>query len=280
MNKNPKLLSNHLYSILAVIVSLILVTLACSLVTSTAPSAVPTQTLFVLPTETDSPPEVGIASPTSPPPPTVENTSAPLPTPEVSATQADNQIMTDVQDYYEKGYLPFQNGELTSLPDFSKTQPSMDVNDFTPAGVQSQDFALWADIELNSIGSTTYPNYTGCGFVYRVQSNSMGYTAILTNDFVRMGACSSDLRQCELFGTLYGTGEVNVPNKTNVQFSLIANRDRAYVLVDGILAGQYGLFTTKLLGMGDLYYGVVSNFGAGYWSSCQMTNIKLWESHP
>jgi len=88
-----------------------------------------------------------------------------------------------------------------------------------------------------------------------VQNNNQGYTAILTNDIVRMGACSSGLRECELFGALFGSGEVDVRNKTKAHFSLIANRDRAYVLVDGILAGQYGLYTTKLLGIGDLYYG-------------------------
>ena len=156
----------------------------------------------------------------------------------------------------------------------------MDINDFTRTGAKSQDFALWADIELSTSGSTAYPNYTGCGFAYRVQNSNQGYTAILTNDIVRMGACSSGLRECELFGTLFGSGEVNVGNKTKAHFSLIANRDRAYVLVDGILAGQYGLYTTKLLGIGDLYYGVVSNYAAGYWTSCQITNVQLWESHP
>jgi hypothetical protein len=265
---------NHLYSFWAVIASLTLAALACNLNVDLGPGVVPTQTPFTLPT--DIPPQVAIASPTNPPVPGVENTS----TPEVVATQADSQIMADIKDYYAKGYLPFQNGDLTSLPDFSKTQPAIDINDFTRTGVQSQDFALWADIELNSSGSSTYPNYTGCGFVYRVQNNNQGYTAILTNDFVRMGACSGGLRECELFGTLHGTGEVNVRNKTKAHFSLIASRDRAYVLVDGILAGQYGLYTTKLLGIGDLYYGVVSNFAAGYWTSCQMTNIKLWESRP
>jgi len=272
MNKIPYEPQNRLHSSWAVIVSLALATLACSLSFDITPA--PTQTPIAVPT--DIAPQIVIASPTIPPAPVVENTS----TSEVVATQADSQIMADVQDYYEKGYLPFPNGDLTSLPDFSKTQPSTDINDFTRAGAQSQDFALWADIELNSIGSTTYPNYTGCGFVYRVQNNSEGYTAILTNDFVRMGACSSGLLQCELFGTLHGSGEVDVRNKTKAHFSLIATRDRAYVLVDGILAGQYNLYTTKLLGIGDLYYGVVSNYAAGYWTSCQMTNINLWESHP
>jgi hypothetical protein len=272
MNKNPNQPKARLHSLLTAIASLALTTLACGIVIDLTPVVVPTQAPFVLPT--GIPPQV-VASSTNPPTLVVENTSAPLP------TQADSEIMADVQDYYAKGYLPFQSGNLTSLPDFSKTQPSLEVvHDFTRTRVQSQDFALWADIELNSIGSSKYPNYTGCGFAYRVQNNSTGYTAILTNDYVRMGACSSGMRECELFGTIYGSGEVNVRNQTKTHFSLIVNRDRAYVLVDDVLVGQYGIFTTKLLGIGDLYYDAVSNYADGYWSSCQVTNVRLWESRP
>jgi len=103
---------NHLYSHWTVIAGLALITLACNLTINITPDAVPTQAPFVLPT--GIPPQAVIASSTNPPAPVVENTS----TPEVSATQADSQIMADVQDYYEKGYLPFPNGDLTSLPRF------------------------------------------------------------------------------------------------------------------------------------------------------------------
>jgi hypothetical protein len=270
----------NLRSLWAVIASLSFVTLACGLVINLTPEPVSTQAPFVLPT--GIPPQV-TASSTTPVPPAIENTSAaPLVVTEAPVvTPADSQIMTDVQDYFEKGYLPYENGDLTSLPDFSITQPSMDIHSFTRTKSQVQDFALWADIELNTIGSTTYPNYTGCGFAYRVQNNDRGYTAILTNDYIRMGACSSGMRQCELFGTRYGTtGEVQVGNKKTTQFSLVVNKDSAHVFVDGILAGQYGLFTTKLLGTGDLYYDAVSNYGAGYWTTCKITNVRLWESKP
>ncbi len=261
-----------------VVVSLTLASLACNF-GKTPPTIVPTSEREV-PTAlpTDIPPQILVPSPTNPPP-TVENSPTPSPV-ETPAIQTDSQIMADVKDYYEKGYLPYEGGELTILPDFSRTQPAIDFHDFTPTRVKAQDFALWADIELNSTGSSTYPNYTGCGFAYRVQGNNQGYTAILATDHVWMGACSAGMRECELFGALYGTGEVDVYNKTKTRFSLIVNRDRAYVLVNGFLAGQYNLFTSKLMGMGDLLYDSVSNYAAGYWTSCQMSNVKLWESYP
>ena len=269
---------NHPGLLWVVIASIVPITLACGLITIAVPAVTPTQLSFELPT--GIPPQMAIASPTRPPEPTAEDTSIPLPTPDVAATEAMSQVMTDVNDYYEKGYLPFQNGQLYTLDDFSKTSPSGKVFDFTRIGQQSQDFALSADIELDSRGSTTYPNYTGCGFAYRVQNNSDGYTAMLTNDAVRMGYCYGGLSQCELFGTTHGTGKVEVRNQSKAHFSLAVNRDLASVLVDGILVGQYTLFTTKLLGMGDLYYGVVSDINSGYWTSCKISNVQLWESMP
>ncbi len=258
------------------------IVLACSLVTGTIPTVTSTQALFVLPT--GIPPRTAAASPTSSPEPAVESSPIPSPTidvaPSVAPTEAINPVMADVKDYYGKGYLPFENGKLYTLDDFSKTKPSSKVFDFTRAGQQSQDFALWADIELDTTGSTAYPKYTGCGFAYRVQNNNEGYTAILTNDNVRLGYCTNGLSQCELFGTTHGTGNVDVRDRTKARFSLAVNRDHAYVFVDDVMVGQYTLFTTKLLGMGDLYYGVVSDINDEYWTSCKITNVRLWESFP
>jgi len=264
------------YNIRAVIIALALMTLACGLFVHVTPTAVPTQAPIQLPT-TIAPP---VILPTSPPEPTVQNTSVPSPTAEVTATEATSPLMADVKDYYQKGYLPFENGQMHDLEDFSKKTSTINAFDFAATRQQSQDFALWADIELKSIGLTTYPNYTGCGFAYRVQNNSDGYTAILANDAVRMGACGSGLRLCTLFGTTYGTGLVDTPNQTKAQFSLAVNKDHAWVLVNGLLVGKYSLYTTKLMGMGDLYYAVASNINAGYATSCKITNVHLWESEP
>jgi hypothetical protein len=275
---------NHKYPLWAATASFALIALACSLFTNVVPTAVPTAVPTQIPPElpTAIPTQTVVAPPTSPPMVTPEDTAIPLPSPDVAATQAISQVKADVKDYYDKGYLPFENGQIYLLDDFSKPSSSLDMFDFTRTGQQSQDFALWADIELDTTGSTQYPDYTGCGFAYRVQNNSDGYTAILTNDAVRMGHCGSGLRQCELFGTLYGfgTGEVRIPNNTKALFSLAVNRDRAFVLVDGKLVGQYALFTTKLLGKGDIYYATVGNINAGYWTSCQISNVRLWESLP
>ena len=249
--------------------------LSVDLGSAAAPSQVPPP---VLPTVTAPP----VSSPTDLPAPAVENTPVPSPEPAVTATDASDPLMADVSDYYQKGFLPFENGQMQVLDDFSKSRSSLNIFDFSPTRQKVQDFALWADIILDSTGSATYPNYTGCGFAYRVQNNNEGYTAILTNDAVRMGACNSGLTQCTLFGTTrgYGTGLVNIPNGSTARFSLAVNKDHAWVLVNGTMVGQYSLYTTKLLGTGDLFYGVVSNINAGYRTSCQISNVHVWESRP
>ena len=266
---------NHSHRMRAVIAGLALIALACNISVDLGTTN-PTQTPFQLPTGIPS----LAASATIPPEPVALDTVTPLPTPGSVATEETSQAMAEVQDYYEKGYLPFQNGQLYLLDDFSKTTPLLNVFEFTRTGQQVQEFALWADIELDTTGSTSYPDYTGCGFAYLVQNNSDGYTAILTNEAVRMGYCKSGMRQCDLFGTTFGTGNVSVPNKTKTQFSFAVNKNFAYVLVDGILVGQYTLFTTKLLGMGEIDYAVVSNINAGYWTSCKISNVRVWESNP
>jgi hypothetical protein len=276
--------SKHPYRAWTALSALVLLALACGLSVNLGQEAAPTQAPFQLPTGIPA----SLASPTSPPTnppapiiPTVENTPVPLPVePEVTSTAVGSEFMADVKDYYQRGYLPFENGQMHVLDDFSRPRSSINILDFAATGQQPQNFALWADIVLNTTGSTRYPDYTGCGFAYRVQNRSEGYTAILTNEAVRMGSCSSGLSLCTLFGTTHGTGVVDVPNGSKAKFSLAVNKDHAWVLVNDMLAGQYTLYTTKLLGTGDLFYATVSNINAGYFTACQISNVRLWESAP
>ena len=271
MSKNAR------HFVLGIISTCALISLACGLTIDFGGTPAPTPIPFQLPTGIA--PSTAETLPTAQPQPPMETI---FPTPETASvsTEIPGNLAAEVNDYYQKGYLPFQNGQLYQLDDFSRTSLPSKIFDFSSSGQSAQDFALWADIELDSKGSPAYPNYTGCGFAYRVQNNNEGYTAILTSNAVRMGACKNGMSQCELFGTTFGTGEVNVRNGTKIQFVLTINKDVAHVFVDGVLAGQYSLFTTKLLGMGDIYYGAVSDLNSGYWSTCQISNVRVWESMP
>lgn len=255
-----------------------MLTLACGLYVDLGQEATPTPPPFQLPTGI---PPATAAPPTAPPPaPVTQAVSTSQPASEASPTTQAENALVEVQDLYQRGYLSSADGQLLALDDFSLTSPALDLFHFERSGRQAQNFALWADIVLESRGDTTYPDYTGCGFAYRVQNNTHGYTAILTNSAVRMGHCKDGLRVCELFGTTHGTGEVSVANGVKTRFTLVVDQTSAYVLVDGREVGQYSLFTTKLLGSGDIYYSVVSNINGGYWSACQFSNVHVWEAAP
>ncbi len=274
----------NLVRVLIAIAVLGLATLACGLYLNmgTTPSPAPLPPIPTLMPPTLAPPT--LAPPTAAPQPTVEDTAAPPPEPESesTATEETSQQPAEVTEFYQRGFLPYENGEFYQLDDFSGSAKSLNVMSLTHTGQQVQDFALWADIELKSIGLTTYPKYTGCGFAYRALGMNEGYTAVLTNDYVRMGACASDFKLCDLFGTAYGfgTGQVDVPNGTKAEFSMAVNKNHAWVMVNGMQVGQYVLYETKLAGTGDLDYAVVSNINGGYSTTCNMTNIRLWKSQP
>ncbi|GAB4420651.1 MAG: hypothetical protein Kow002_09160 [Anaerolineales bacterium] len=260
------------------ITAIILSALACNVTIDTG--ANPTQPPTIPPAATQPPPVE--MPPTQPQPPVEMPPTEPPATEESSSDgQIPAQIKADIDYYYSQDYLPFQNGELHHLEDFEQTKPAYHEFDFTNTRQKAQNFALWADIELATSGpAPKYPDFTGCGFAWRVQGNSDGYISFLANDYVRLGYCDSGLINCQLFGTVVGTGKVNVPNQHKARFSLAVNKTRATVLVDGSLVGRYDLFTSRMLGTGDLYYGVVSNINEGYWTSCKVSNVILWESLP
>jgi hypothetical protein len=269
----------HSHRIRAAIAVLALMALACGLDLGLGPTAPP-------PTVPPPPPQLPtaiplpISSPISLPEPAAQDSAAPPAVPEATAAEAGGDVMAEVDNYYQKAYLPFENGELSVLDDVSMAGRSLNVFDFTRTRQQVQDFALWADIVLQTTGTTEYPDYTGCGFAYRVQNNNEGYTAILTNQAVRMGACSSGMKVCTLFGTTFGTGVTDVRNGQKAEFSLAVNKDRAWAFVDGVEVGQYSLYTTKLQGTGDLSYANVSYTNAGYRTSCEISNVRVWQSLP
>ena len=270
--------------VLVAIAVLTLAALSCGLyfnfdnpTPSPLPPPPPIATPFV---PTLAPPAVATATEAPPPPPA--DTVAPPPEPQAAAEEPSSEVPAEVEEYFGKGYLPYENGELITLDDFTKTAPTLNMVDLKPTGQQVQDFALWADIELKSTGQTTYPDYTGCGFAYRVQGQNEGYTAVLTNDYMRMGACSGGFKSCDLFGTSYSfnKGQVDVPNGSVAHFGMAVNNNRAWVMVNGLEVGQYTLYETRLTGTGDLHYAAVGNINEGFWSSCSITNARLWKSVP
>ncbi len=233
---------------------------------------------IVLPTET--PTLVPTSTLTATPVPTATKTPKPTSTPNFVATQIQEDALARVQDYYEQGYLASTNGHLYTLSDYSQEMAKINYLDFANTGYnqKTENFVVWGDFEWESAGPVNYPEYSGCGFGYRVQEAGDWYTAILANDAVWMGYCDTSLRRCGRLGTTSGTGRVDYGNPAQAEFTLIVNEDHAYVFVDGEFVGEYTLFKEKLRDPGYVLYGIISGTNRDFGTSCEATNVKLWVS--
>jgi hypothetical protein len=75
----------------------------------------------------------------------------------------------------------------------------------------------------------------------------------------------------EYFGPASSHGEVD--------FSMVAMRDKFHVFVDGAyIATYYGRADDWLDGW--IGYAVISGTNAGYGTRCEITNVELWEVEP
>jgi hypothetical protein len=222
---------------------------------------------------TDTP----LAPPTNTPKPTA--TPKPTRTPDRAATQAMEDTLARVQSYYEAGYLPSADGELFALVDYSREMSKMNFLDFDFAGYENpvKNFAVWGDIKMQSARTVSFPEYSGCGFSFRVNPDNFdGYTAHITNSRVLLTYCNSSINRCGELGKTSGRGTLNLPNPAEASMGLIVNDDHAYVLVDDEFIGEYTLFSDKMLDPGYILYSIISGTNAEYGTRCEVTNAGLW----
>ena len=245
------------YAIIVVLVLLLVLT-ACAQATPEAtatPASSPTET----PTPTDTP--------------------KPTRTPNLAATQAMEELQARVQSYYDAGYLLSTNGHLIHLDDYNREMAKIGFLDVDLTGYEAtvRDFAAWAHIKWENAGPVGYPNYSGCGFSFRINPDNFdGYTAMLTNDRVLLTYCDSSIGRCGEIGKTTGRGTLKMDNPAEADMELIVNDTQAYVLVDGEFIGEYTLFTERLLDPGYLLYSIISGTNRDYGVRCEITESQLW----
>jgi len=76
-------------------------------------------------------------------------------------------------------------------------------------------------------------------------------------------------------GKTSGTGKVSLSDPFEVDFTVIAYQNYAYVLVDGELIGEYTLSKDKSM-KGGLGYGIISGTNKDYGTSCEATDASVW----
>ena len=151
--------------------------------------------------------------------------------------------------------------------------------DYGPTGLDKpfQSFAVWGDIRMESARPVSGPEYSGCGFSFRInESNFDGYTAHITNQAVLLTFCNASINRCGRIGKTSGTGTLKLPNPAEASMELIVEGTQANVLVNGEFIGRYTLFTDKMLEPGYLLYSIISGTNAEYGTRCEITNAHLW----
>ncbi|HEX2998016.1 MAG TPA: hypothetical protein VHP14_24540 [Anaerolineales bacterium] len=241
---------------------LILVSLACS----TSQLAAPTSTPKPKPTKTRTPTKT----------PKPSQTPQPTRTPDVDATQYRNELNTEVQTYYDAGYLTTTEGKFKEYDDFHEDWAQLGWYSSWKFKDTASDFYMKAHFKWSSAYRSA--DLSGCGFIFALQDNENGdhYAVFLDRSKVYFVVTGY---YYEPFNPTHGTGRVKFDNPADhpveADFTLIVKGTTAYVLVDEELVGEYTLSASKPLD-GRLGLALLSGTNKDYGTRCTMTNLHAW----
>ena len=239
----------------------ILVSLACSVLSTPEPIIVlsntpaPTLTAILIPTET----------------PTPTDTPRPTATPNVAATQDREDRQAEVLKYNELGYLDSTEGRFREYDDFGVEWAQINWYQWQLLPDTASEFYLRAHFEWSSASDS--PDVSGCGFVFGVQDNADHYAVFL--DKSQVLHVISNGNGTQPMGVTRGSGGVDIDEPAEADFTLIVNDGSSFILVDDRLIGEYTLSRSQPL-HGRLGLTVLSGTNKDYGTRCKMTDLHAW----
>ena len=240
---------------------LVLVSLACA-------TAQPT------PASTSTPQPTSTKTVTQTITPVPSRTPRPTKTPNLAATQHLDELNSEAQTYYEKGYLATDQGRFRQLDDFKEEWAQLGWYSWWLLNDTTSDFYMKAHFRWSSAYKSA--DISGCGFVFAVEKNEDHYAVFLDKSKVYFVETSYYYRP---IGPTRGTGRVNLDNPADqpveADFALIVKGTYAYVLVNEEVVGEYTLAQSKEL-RGRLGLSLLSGTNKDYGTRCEMTNLHLW----
>lgn len=245
--------------------------LAIGLTACATPTPEPTST----PAPTDTPVPTATITPTPTNTPRPSPTPRPTKTPNLAATQRFEEYESEVQQYFDLGYLPSTEGRVIELDPFSFEWAQLGYYMRFPLGVDAGNFFLSAHFAWNS----AYQNadLSGCGIAFANLDNSEHYAVFLDRTRVVFVDADNRYSSSRILNVTRGTGRVKFDLPASADFTLIVKDAYAYVLVDGEVVGEYTLSQSRPW-RGDIAYTVLSGTNKDYGTRCTMTDIHLWLS--
>lgn len=222
-------------------------------------------------TSTPGPTATVTATPTNTPRPSP--TLRPTQTPDLAATQHAEELIAEVQEYYEKGYLTTTDGLFIEVSDFSYDWAQLGWYRPKRLGLSVSDFLISAHFKWDSALKNS--DTAGCGFIFALQPNDEHYAVFLDRTKIYFRISNPALGHATSVKPTREAAQVKFDYPAEADFTLIVNGAYAYVLVNGEVASEYTLLKGRPL-RGEVGLTVLSGTNKDYGTHCEMTNLHLW----
>ena len=216
-------------------------------------------------------------TPTLTPTPSPTSTATPTrtPTPNVAATEfwsRRNSMYLEIQNYVDRGYLPYSTGAYSELPDYEGDFAQINWYQWQPTTFTGNHYVVSAHFSWSTASESTHES--GCGFSIGSQRfGRFGTPQVFILHRSKVMVLDRLSRESK---ALEGTGSVNIPSPMAADFTLIIDsaKKTAHVLVDQEFVGTYELEYDDFL---DVGYTILSGTSADYGTHCEITEVRTWK---
>lgn len=232
-----------------------------------------------------APTATNTSAPTLTPTITLTPTKTPIPTatPNLAATQQYEDFLALVQEIYDAGQISTTEGTYKKLDDFSDQLAMSYGYQWTPTGLEAKDFIIRAEFDWEVANQK---NYSGCGFLFRENSNGyyyiialdglngvlLSYTGVDYNTYTVVNRPAQLINKMDL-------PEMGA-NPYHAEFTLVVKDTSAYAYVNGNLLTEHRLKGNWLTESGPLSSLVLTGSEKDYGTRCKITNAEAWIISP
>jgi len=189
----------------------------------------------------------------------------------VKATVQAQPMLDAVQKLVADGYLSKSDGVFHALDDFDESWAQLNWYRFWDTDYSPSDFVVRANAKWVSASRTADWWNSGCGFVFREQSEDNHYLAYLGLDGRVYFSAFRKGVFVDLGGATYG--KVDVP-EGEAQIMLVVAGDKFVFFVNDKRVYSK---TDRSFKSGALALTLLSGTNKDFGTRCHMTDIELWE---